>query len=288
MHLFFTITMLHLDLIMRKVITLITTIALFAAPLSNADTAVSVSGSTSVSNVVEVLAETYQEKTNISVSVQGTGSSAGIRAVTNDISMLGMSSRYLRENELSALIEQTIIAKDGIAIVINENNPVNNLTLAEVNKIYRNQISNWKEVGGDDKDIVVVTREASSGTRAAFERIVGLKKSVNGIRVTNISPTAMVGNGNGMIKTLVSNNEHAISFISLGSVDDSSLKVLKINGIESSDENIVSGEYQIVRPFIFVYKKDLPKEAHAFMHYVLSDEGQKIVEEQGYISINSK
>lgn len=278
--------MLHMDLYMRKVITLITPIVLFASSLSFADTAVSISGSTSVSNVVEVLAETYQKNTNTTVSVQGTGSSAGILAVTNGISMLGMSSRDLRENELTPLLEQTIIAKDGIAIVINENNPVNNLTLTQVNQIYRNQITNWKEVGGDDKDIVAITREASSGTRAAFERIVGLKKSVNGIRVTNISPNVMVGNGNGMIKTLVSNNEHAISFISLGSVDDSLLKVLKINGIESSDENIVSGEYQIVRPFIFVYKKDLPKAAQAFLQYVLSDEGQQIVEEQGYISIN--
>ena len=287
MRLFFTITpTLHMDLTMRKVITLLATIALFTSPLSVAEPAVSVSGSTSVSNVVEVLAETYNNKTSIKVDVQGTGSSAGILAAKNGISMLGMSSRALRENELSPLITQTTVAKDGIAIVINENNPVKNLTLTEVNKIYRNKITNWKEVGGEDKDIVVVTREASSGTRGAFERIVGLKKSVNGIRVTNITPTAMVGNGNGMIKTLVSNNEHAISFISLGSVDGSSLKVLKINGIESSDENIVSGDYQIVRPFIFVYKKDLAKTAQAFLQYVLSDEGQQIVEEQGYISVN--
>ena len=199
--------------------------------------------------------------------------------------MLGMSSRNLRENEIAPFLEQTVIAKDGIAVVINNNNPVNDLTLSEINKIYRNKITNWKEVGGQDKKIVVVTREASSGTREAFERIVSLKKSVNGIRVTNITPSAMVGNGNGMIKTLISNNEYAISFISLGSVDYSSLKVLKINGIESSDENIVSGEYQIARPFILIFKKDVPQEARDFISYVLSDEGQQIVEEQGYISV---
>ncbi|MEH6452798.1 MAG: phosphate ABC transporter substrate-binding protein [Psychromonas sp.] len=270
---------------MRKVITLITTIALFASPLSFANNSVSVSGSTSVSNVVEVLAETYQKNTNNRVDVQGMGSSAGIIAATNGTSMLGMSSRVLRANELTPFLEQTVIAKDGIAIVINESNPVSDLTLSEVNKIYRNKITNWKQVGGDDKKIVVVTREASSGTREAFERIVGLKKSVNGIQVTNISPSALVGNGNGMVKTLVSNNQNAISFISLGSVDDSTLKVLKINGVVSSDENIVSGEYQIARPFIFVFNKNVPKEAHDFMQYVLSDEGQQIVEEQGYIRV---
>ena len=169
--------------------------------------------------------------------------------------------------------------------MINENNPVNSLTLSEINKIYRKQITNWKEVGGLDKEIVVATREASSGTREAFEQIVGLKKSVNGIHVTNITPTALVGNGNGMIKTLVSNNDYAISFISLGSVDDTSLKVLKVNGIESSEENIVSGEYRIVRPFIFIYKNDVQQEARDFINYVLSDEGQQIVEQQGYISV---
>ena len=195
--------MLHMDFTMRKVITLITTLALFASPLSSAGTTVSVSGSTSVSNVVEVLAETYQQTTNKSVDVQGTGSSAGILAAGNGISMLGMSSRELRSSELTPFLEQTIIAKDGIALVINENNPVNSLTLTQINKIYRKQITNWKDLGGVDKDIVVVTREASSGTREAFEQIVGLKKSVNGIHVTNITPTALVGNGNGMIKTLL-------------------------------------------------------------------------------------
>jgi phosphate transport system substrate-binding protein len=277
--------MLQMEFNMRMVIRIITSIALFASPFGFANNTVSVSGSTSVSNVVEVLAETYQNSTNNSVDVQGTGSSAGILAVTNGISMLGMSSRNLRENEMAPFLEQTVIAKDGIAIVINNNNPVSSLTLSEINKIYRNKITNWKEVGGQDKKIVVVTREASSGTREAFERIVSLKKSVNGIRVTNITPSAMVGNGNGMIKTLISNNEYAISFISLGSVDDSSLKVLKINGIESSDENIVSGEYQIVRPFILIFKKDVHQEARDFISYVLSDEGQQIVEEQGYIRV---
>ena len=270
---------------MRKVITLITSIALFTGPFSFANSTVSVSGSTSVSNVVEVLAETYQKSTNNIVDVQGTGSSAGILAVKNGISMLGMSSRELRNSEVTPFLEQSVIAKDGIALVINENNPVNSLTLTEINKIYRNRITNWKEVGGEDKEIVVVTREASSGTREAFEKIVGLKKSVNGIQVTNITPTALVGNGNGMIKTLVSNNDYAISFISLGSVDDTSLKVLKVNGIESSDENIVSGEYRIVRPFILIFKNDVKQEAQDFINYVLSDEGQQIVEEQGYISV---
>ena len=115
--------------------------------------------------------------------------------------------------------------------------------------------------------------------------IVGLKKSVNGIQVTNIHPSALVGNGNGMVKTLVSNNQYAISFVSLGSVDDSPLKLLTINGVESSDENVVSGAYQIARPFIFVFNKDVQKDAKDFIQYVLSDEGQQIVEGQGYIRV---
>jgi phosphate transport system substrate-binding protein len=219
------------------------------------------------------------------VDVQGTGSSAGILAATNGTSMIGMSSRHIRSNEITPFLEQTIIAKDGIALVINKNNPVESLTLTQINKIYRDQITNWKDVGGEDKEIVVITREAASGTREAFETIVGLKKSINGIQVTNITPTALVGNGNGMIKTLVSNNQNAISYISLGSADETSLKVLKVNGIESSEENIISGEYRIARPFILIFKTDVQQQARDFISYVLSDEGQQIVEEQGYISV---
>lgn len=268
---------------MKKVIGLLAAVSFMSAPLAQAST-VTVSGSTSVAHVMEVLAENYQNTAKKNVEVQSTGSSAGIRAAKNGTSMIGMSSRNVKESELNSDTKEIVIARDGIAAAVNNANPVQNLTQEQISKIYRGEIKNWSEVGGESKPIVVVTRENGSGTRGAFEEIMKLQRTVNGHKVTAISPTAQVGNGNGMIKTIVANNQYAIGYISLGSVDDS-LRAVDVNGVAATDENIAAGDYQIARPFIVLMDKNAHVNARDFVDYILSEDGQSIVTEEGYIRV---
>jgi phosphate transport system substrate-binding protein len=277
--------MIHMEFIMKKVIVLLAAIVLSPISFASSETTVTIAGSTSVSNVMEVLGETYQKKTGINVEVQGMGSSAGIVAARNGTTLLGMSSRELTIDELTD-VDTTVIAHDGIAIVINKSNPVDNLTREEIKKIYRQEITNWKEVGGEDKPIIAVTRDVSSGTREEFEKILGLKRIVNDIEVSDISQRTLVGNGNGMVKTLVANNIYAIAYISLGSVDNGLLvKALSVDGTKATNEHVFSGDYKLARPFIVLYKRNIAQPALDFVNYIMSDEGQKIIQEQGYISI---
>ncbi|WP_144211700.1 phosphate ABC transporter substrate-binding protein [Shewanella donghaensis] len=269
---------------MKKVIGLLTAVGLMTAPLVQAGT-VTVSGSTSVAHVMEVLAENYQKTSGKNIEVQSTGSSAGIRAAKDGTSMIGMSSRNIKPNELNDDTQEIVIARDGIAAAVNNANSVKNLTQEQVSQIYRGEIKNWSEVGGESRPIVVVTRENGSGTRGAFEEIMKLQRTVNGHKVTAITPTAQVGNGNGMIKTIVANNPYAIGFISLGSVDES-LNALSINGVEATDSNIAAGDYQIARPFIVLMNDKPHPNAQSFIDFIMSNDGQNIVAEEGYIRIN--
>lgn len=268
---------------MKKVIGLLTAVGLMASPQVLAGT-VTVSGSTSVAHVMEVLAENYQNLSNKNVEVQSTGSSAGIRAAKDGTSMIGMSSRNVKQSELSSDTKEIIIARDGIAAAVNNANPVNNLTQEQIAKIYRGEIKNWSEVGGESRPIVVVTRENGSGTRGAFEEIMKLQRTINGHKVTAIIPTAQVGNGNGMIKTIVANNPYAIGYISLGSVDDS-LSAIDVDGVAATDDNIAAGDYQIARPFIVLMDKNAPSTAQEFIEYIMSADGQGIVASEGYIRV---
>ncbi|TEW53529.1 phosphate ABC transporter substrate-binding protein [Psychromonas sp. RZ22] len=270
---------------MKKVIGLVAALGLMASPLTQANTAITVSGSTSVTNVMEVLGETYQQLTNQTVEVQGTGSSAGIRAAKDGTSMIGMSSRDVKDSEVTADTKEIVIARDGIAVTINNKNAVSNLSKEQIAKIYRGELKNWNEVGGENRPIVVVTRDAASGTRGAFEDIMKLKREVNGMKVSAITSSAQVGNGNGMVKTIVANNPYAIGYISLGSVDDS-LKAVSVDGAAPSSKTIASGDYSIARPFVLLIKEDVDPAANKFIDYILSEDGQKIVEAQGYIRVN--
>ena len=268
---------------MKKVIGLLTAVGLMASPQVLAGT-VTVSGSTSVAHVMEVLAENYQSVTDKNVEVQSTGSSAGIRAAKNGTSMIGMSSRNIKQSELSSDTKEIVIARDGIAAAVNNANPVKNLTQEQISKIYRGEIKNWSEVGGESRPIVVVTRENGSGTRGAVEEIMKLQRTINGHKVTAITPTAQVGNGNGMIKTIVANNPFAIGYISLGSVD-SSLRAIDVDGVAATDDNIAAGDYQIARPFIVLVDKNAPSTAQEFIEYIMSADGQGIVASEGYIRV---
>ncbi|GAD03102.1 periplasmic phosphate-binding protein PstS [Agarivorans albus MKT 106] len=147
------------------------------------------------------------------------------------------------------------------------------------------EINNWKEVGGADQPIVAVTREVGSGTRGAFEDIMGLTRKINDVTVTAISPRAQVASGNGAIKTLVANNPYAIGFISLGSVDDS-LAAVSIEGAAATKDNIKSGSYGIARPFVLLVNNQPAPEAQQFLDFIMGTDGQAIVAEEGYIEVN--
>jgi len=246
---------------------------------------VTVTGSTSVSHVMEILAEAYSSShIDTFIAVQGIGSSAGISAVKQDATEIGISSRRLSEEEINPDVKMVTIAHDGIALVVNKNNPVNNLTKEQVSKIYHGEIKNWQEVGGPDLKMAVVSRENASGSRFSFEDFMGLTQHIEGQRVSDINPQLLVVNTNGMVKSLVSRNIHALGYMSLGSVDDS-IKPLSFEGVKPTIENLESGEYLISRPFLMLYKeKNVSKNAQAFLNYVTSNEGQNIIGERGYIT----
>ncbi len=247
---------------------------------------VSISGSTSVSRVMEVLAETYNaQQDETFIAVHGTGSSAGIVAVKNGATELGMSSRYLKEEEASPNLKLIEIAQDAIAVVVHPSNPIENLSASQVKDIYQRRVTNWNQVGGEDSLMAVVSRENASGTRFSFESNVDLLQSINGETVSDISRHVLVANANSMVKTLVNHNSHAIGYASLGSVD-ASIKAIDFAGIEASEENVRNGKYSLSRPFVIMHKDgEISAEAQAFIHFVLSEQGQTIVKDLGYINV---
>ncbi|MCW8329336.1 phosphate ABC transporter substrate-binding protein [Photobacterium sp. SDRW27] len=250
---------------------------------------VTVTGSTSVSHVVEVLAETYSSTNKDTfIAVQGVGSSAGITAVKQEAADIGMSSRYLKAAEINPDVQTVTIAHDGIALVVNKNNPVSNLTKEQVSKIYHGDITNWKAVGGPDLKIAVVSRENASGSRFSFEDFMDLTQQVAGQTVSDINPQVLVVNTNGTVKSLVSRNAHAIGYLSLGSVDDS-VKALSFDGVQPTLANLESGEYKISRPFLMLFKeKKITDNAKDFLNFVISEGGQNIIDQRGYIAVHQK
>lgn len=246
---------------------------------------VMLSGSTSVTEVMEFLAEIWQQSNpDISVEVQGTGSSAGIQAANNGTSEIGMSSRPVKAGELRDGMTQTILARDGIAIVVNSSNPVSRLRKADIAAIFKGEINNWQALGGNNKPIVVVTRDLASGTRGAFEDIIQLKiRDAQGNRLSAVSPGAQVASGNGVVKTIVAQNPHAIGYISLGSVDKS-LKALAIDGVSPSSETIASGAYAIARPFVLLFDpQKLSAAGKRYLDWLRSAEASTLIARQGYI-----
>lgn len=245
---------------------------------SDKETKVTVSGSTSVGSPMEKLAEAFEGKNSgVKVEVQQLGSSAGIKNAIEGVSEIGMSSRDLKDEEKSSGLKETIIATDGIAVITNKANKVTDLTLDQVKDIYTGKITNWKEVGGEDAPIVVVSREDGSGTRDGFQEKVGFESE-------ELIKDAQISDGSGNIKSTVEGNVNAIGYISFGYVDEA-VNAVKVDGVEINHETVANNEYVIARPFILVNKDCISDNAQALIDFILSDEGQSILEEKGFIRV---
>ncbi|MGI5884840.1 MAG: phosphate ABC transporter substrate-binding protein [Candidatus Spyradocola sp.] len=248
-----------------------------------------ITGSTSAEPLVTVFGDLFMEANpDVSVAVQGNGSSAGITAATNGTAQLGMSSRSLTEEETSAdgVVANTI-CMDGIAVIVNTSNPVTDLTTDQIAAIFKGEITNWSEVGGNDEEILIISREAGSGTRSAFEEICGLLgEDDQGNEVSLVDESkALIADSTNSVSSNVVSHTNAIGYISLGSYDSTQVKAISVGGVECTEENIVNGSYTIARPFVIVEGPATDDLARAFLDYILSDEGQAVVSEQGYIPV---
>jgi phosphate transport system substrate-binding protein len=268
--------------------TLFSFLFLCISQLAIAAPPVTITGSTSVSHVMEVIAERYQRDHDVVIQVQGTGSAAGIAAVKQGIAPMGMSSRYLKQEEMAPDLTTDILAYDGIALVVHPSNPVTALTQAQIRKIYLGEIKNWQALGGADREIAAVSRESASGSRFSFETLLDLTKVVKGETVSGVSPRLMVVNSNSMVKTLVAKNPHAIGYVSLGSVD-AGIKPLSVDGQAPTLAAIADGRYKLARPFVILRKTaPLSSAANGFYDYLLSEQGQQAFANAGYVASQSQ
>jgi len=243
---------------------------------------IAVGGSTSVTPLMELFQAEYENAHDVKITISGTGSGDGIKGAGEGTYEIGMSSRELTPAEIGTGLEPLVVAIDGIAVVLNTDNPISGLTMDQIKEIYTGAISNWEQLGvaanGKTGGIAVVSREPGSGTRGAFQELV---KFSDGDLIRN----AIIFDGTGAIKSAVASNVDAIGYISLGSVD-SSIKAISVDGVAASNDNVKNGSYKIARPFILITKQGTALNAatKAFLDWTLSDEGQTIVK-KSWISV---
>ena len=240
---------------------------------------ITIVGSTSVQPVAEKLATEYMKKnSSVKITVQGGGSSVGIKSVQDGSANIGTSSKSLKANESTGL-SQYEIGKDGIAIIVNNNNALSGLTMEQLKGILSGNITNWKEVGGPDAKINVVVREEGSGTRDAVQEIV-LGKLANGTKVDFIK-SAIVQSSTEAVQQSVAQDPNAIGFISFASVNGT--KALQINNVAPSEATVLDGTYKIQRPFLFLIKGDATGAVKAFLDWVDGPEGQAIIKSENVV-----
>ena len=236
-------------------------------------------GSTSVQPLMELIAEAFEEAGYGTITVEGGGSSVGTQGAIDGTFDVGMASRALKDEELEYL-EETIIALDGIAVIVNtENTAVTDLTIEQLYGIFTGEITNWSEVGGEDAEITVVAREEGSGTRDGFESVVGFDSE-------ELVESAEIQNSTGAVVTSVSGNTNAIGYISLGSLTDE-VSAVTVEGVEASEDTILDGTYLLQRPFVLATLID-SDVADTLFDFIFSDEGAAIISENGYVPVDAE
>ena len=240
---------------------------------------ISMVGSTSMEKLANALSEAFMEEyPDVTVTAEFVGSGAGIEAVTNGTADIGNSSRSLKDEEKAAGVAENIVAIDGIAVCVDPANEVADLTKEQLTNIYNVTVTNWKEVGGADEPIIVIGREAGSGTRGAFEELVDLKDACK--YANELDST-------GAVIAKVASTPGAIGYASLDALDDS-VKALSLEGVEATAENIKAGNYFLSRPFVMATKGEISEQndlVQAWFDFVLGDEGQQIASEVGLITV---
>ena len=240
---------------------------------------VSTDGSTSMEKVIGALSESYMAANkDVTVNYNPTGSGAGITAVQEGTCDIGLSSRALKDEEKAAGLQETVLAYDGIAIIVHPDNPVSDLTLEQIAQLYTGEITNWKDVGGNDAQVVLIGREAASGTRDGFESITGTKDKCQYRQ--ELTST-------GDVITTVSQNPDAIGYASLAAIKDS-VKALNVDGVTPSEASVKDGSYKVQRPFVLVTVegKALSSAAQSFFDYATSADAADIIAKAGAVAAN--
>ena len=240
---------------------------------------VATDGSTSMEKVIGALSESFMaNNADATVTYNPTGSGSGITAVQEGTCDIGLSSRALKDEEKAAGLKETILAYDGIAIIVHPDNPVSDLTIEQIAQLYTGEITNWKDVGGNDAQVVLIGREAASGTRDGFESITGTKEKCQYRQ--ELTST-------GDVITAVSQNPDAIGYASLASIKDS-VKALNVDGVTPSEATVKDGSYKVQRPFVLVTAegKALTHVAQAFFDYATSPDAAAIIAKAGAVAAN--
>ena len=239
---------------------------------------VSMDGSTSMEKVIGILGESFQKDTGIAFTYNPTGSGSGIKAVSEGRCDIGLASRNLKDEEKASGLTETVIAHDGIAMIVNPDNPIRNLSITDIVGIYTGKITNWSQVGGKDEKIVVIGREAGSGTRDGFESITKTK---------NACKYRQELTSTGDVITTVAQNPNAIGYASAASIKNS-VKALTVDGVAVNEENIQNGKYTIQRPFVLVTKKavKLSDAAKKFFDYATSRTSHDLISKAGVVPAN--
>lgn len=277
---------------MKKIITIlciaVMALSLFAGCGQKADDnntaaaggTVSTDGSTSMEKVIGALGESFMEANKgMTFTYNPTGSGSGIQAVSEGRCDIGLSSRALKDDEKASGLKETTLALDGIAIIVNPQNPVKDLTLEQIAKIYTGEITNWKDVGGNDAEIVLIGREAGSGTRDGFESITGTKDACK-------LDQELTSTG-GVIEA-VAGNANAIGYASLSAVEGKdTVKAVTVGGVACTEEAVLDGSYAIQRPFVLVTKTDAPLStaAQAFFDYATSTAANDLIKAAGAVPV---
>ena len=238
--------------------------------------AVATGGSTSVEKVIGALSEAFMEANpGVDVTYDPTGSSAGVTGAADGTLVIGLSSRALKEEEISKGLKETTFALDGIAIVVNTENTATDLSLEQIAGLATGEITNWSEVGGPDAPVVLIGREAGSGTRDGFESIVGVEDKCAYEQELTSTGAVLAG---------VAANPNAFGYVSLASVDDN-VKMVTVDGVTASEETVKDGSYKIQRPFVFATKEgeELSAQAQAFYDFALSEEAAELIAAAGAV-----